>query len=212
MDQYLRTSIVKQLHTAAKALERNRMNARVVESLEELHQAIRELLPPGATVCSGGSMTLAESGVNQLLMEDRYDFYYRGRTDEAGNPIDVYNKAFSCDWYFSSSNAITLDGKLYNVDGNGNRVAALTYGPKNVVIVAGYNKVVLDLAAAEERLRAFAAPANCMRLDRKTGCRQTGRCVDCRNDDRICCTTVIHSFQRQAGRINVFLLPMELGY
>lgn len=212
MDQHLHTNILHQLETTAKALCKNHMDTHVVEDLESLHRAIRELLPSGAVICSGGSMTLAESGVNQLLLEGDYDFYHRSRIDDAGNPLDVYRKAFSCDWYFSSSNAITMDGKLYNVDGTGNRVAALSFGPKNVVIVAGYNKVVKDLAAAEERLKAFAAPANCVRLDRKTGCRQTGHCMDCHNDDRICCTAVIHDFQRDAGRIKVFLLPMELGY
>lgn len=98
------------------------------------------------------------------------------------------------------------------MDGNANRVAALCFGPKKVVIIAGYNKVVRDLAAAEERVKAVAAPANCVRLEKKTPCVKTGRCMDCQSPDRICCDTVIQGFQRDPERIKVFLLPEDFGY
>lgn len=213
MNEYLRQSICNRLETTAAALRRNRMDACVVADRAELLEKLRELLPKGAVICSGGSMTLEESGVNDLLDCGDYDFYKRGRTDAAtGEPVDVYLKAFSCDWYFVSSNAITQEGELYNVDGIGNRVAAMSYGPRNVVVVAGYNKVVRDLPEAEERLRAIAAPANCLRLNKQTGCIKTGHCTNCHTEDRICCTATTHGFQRQAGRIRVFLLLEELGY
>ena len=212
MDKSVRAARMATLNRVARALAENRMEAQVVEDREELLELLRGLLPKGASVASGGSMTLAETGVTDLLRSGDYDFYYRGRLDEAGQPVDVYRAAFSCDWYFSSANAITEDGQLYNVDGNANRVAALCYGPKRVAVVAGFNKVVRDLPAAAERVRAIAAPANCIRLEKKTPCAVTGRCMDCKSPDHICCDTVIQGFQRDPDRIKVFLLVDDFGY
>lgn len=201
-----------QLERTAKALTKNRMEARVVETVPELLDILREMLPKGAKIASGGSMTLAETGVNDLLQSGDYDFYYRGRTGEDGQPLDVMREAFSCDFYFASANAITEDGELYNVDGNANRVAALCFGPRKVIVIAGYNKVVRDLVQARQRVRDLVAPANCVRLKRETPCAVTGRCADCRSPSRICCDTVIHGYQRDPDRIKVFLLPEDLGY
>ena len=212
MDKNVRTARMATLERVAKALGENRMEARVVESREELLEILRGMLGKGDSIASGGSVTLEETGVKDLLSCGDYDFYARGRVDEAGEPVDVFRAAFSCDWYFSSSNAITEDGQLYNVDGNANRVAALCYGPRKVVIVAGYNKIVRNLHAAAERVRAVAAPANCIRLEKKTPFSATGRCMDCKSPDHICCDTVIHGFQRDPDRIRVFLLPDDLGY
>lgn len=212
MDNNVRTARLLTLERVAKALTANRMEAQVVETPEKLLEILKDMLPGGASIATGGSMTLAETGVNDLLRSGDYDFFFRGRTGEDGQPVDVYRAAFSCDWYLSSANAVTEDGFLYNVDGNANRVAALCFGPKKVVIVAGYNKVVRDLPAAAERVRAIAAPANCIRLERKTPCTKTGRCMDCKSPDHICCDTVIHGFQRDPERIKVFLLPDDLGY
>ena len=212
MDKNLKAIYMARLERTAKALCQNRMDARVVADREELLRLIRELMPKGSTVATGGSATLEETGINALLKSGDYDFYYRGRTDEKGEPVDVFRAAFHCDWYLASANAVTEDGKLYNVDGNSNRVAALCYGPKNVIVVAGCNKVVRDLAEAEERVRSIAAPANCVRLEKKNPCTVAGRCADCRSESRICCNTLIQGFQREPGRIKVFLLPEELGF
>ena len=152
MDKNVKAARMATLERVAGALTANRMEARVVESREELLEILRGMLGKGDSIASGGSMTLEETGVNALLSGGDYDFYFRGRTDEKGEPVDVLRAAFSCDWYFSSSNAITEDGCLYNADGNANRVAALCYGPRKVVIVAGYNKIVRNLHAAAERV------------------------------------------------------------
>ncbi len=212
MEENLRKSILLRLNSVANALKKNNMEAYVVESKEELLGEIAKLISKGDTVFSGGSATLKETGIIDMLTNGGYDYYYRGRCDADGNPIDVMREAFYGDWYLTSSNAITLDGELYNVDGNANRVAALSFGPKNVIVVAGYNKVVKDIAEAVERVKAIAAPANCVRLDKTTGCRMTGHCTNCHSDDRICCAYTVHSFQRDINRIKVFLLPEELGY
>lgn len=212
MDKNVKAARMATLERVAKALSANRMEARVVEDREELLSILRGMLGKGDSIASGGSMTLEETGVNALLSGGDYDFYFRGRTDGNGEPVDVYRAAFSCDWYFSSSNAITEDGLLYNVDGNANRVAALCFGPKKVIVIAGYNKVVKNLHAAAERVKAVAAPANCIRLGKKTPCAVTGRCGDCKSPDHICCDRVIHGFQRDPERIKVFLLPEDFGY
>ncbi len=212
MDGNLKKSIMLRLEAAAEALRKNNMDAFVVESNDELTDKLSKLIGMEDTVYSGGSMTLKEAGVIDMLESGGYDYYYRGRCDENGNPIDVMREAFSGDWFLTGSNAITLNGELYNVDGNGNRVAAITFGPKNVIVVAGYNKIVKDIAEAEERVKAIAAPANCVRLDKNTGCRAKGHCTNCHSADRICCISTIHSHQREQGRIKVFLLPRELGY
>ncbi len=212
MDKNVKAARMATLERVAGALTANRMEARVVENREELLEILRGMLGKGDSIASGGSMTLEETGVNALLSGGDYDFYFRGRTDEKGEPVDVLRAAFSCDWYFSSSNAITEDGLLYNVDGNANRVAALCFGPKKVVIIAGYNKVVRNLHAAAERVRAIAAPANCIRLGKKTPCASTGHCMDCKSPDHICCDRVIQGFQRDPERIKVFLLPEDFGY
>ena len=212
MNPNLKAIYLARLERTAKALTQNRMEARVVASREELVEIVRGMMPKGASVATGGSATLEETGINALLQSGDYDFYFRGRTDEAGQPVDVYRAAFSCDWYLASANAITEDGRLYNVDGNSNRVAALCYGPKHVIIIAGCNKIVRDIAEAEERVRSIAAPANCVRLGLQNPCTVTGRCADCHSATRVCCDTVIHGFQRDPDRIKVFLLPEELGF
>lgn len=212
MDKNLKQSIMLKLNCVAEALKKNNMQAFVVENTKELKNEIKKLIGKNDTVFSGGSMTLKETGIISMLEEEGYDYYYRGRCDENGNEIDVLRKAFNGDWYLSSSNAITLNGELYNVDGNANRVAAISFGPKNVIIVAGYNKIVTNIDEAINRVQKIAAPANCVRLDKNTGCRVNGQCTNCRSQDRICTAYTVHAWQRDPNRIKVFLLPEELGY
>lgn len=190
---------LEKINRTIQALEKNRIHAELLKGPEELIQRLNEMVPGQARVASGGSVTLSETGVEKWLTEGNREYL-------------TMDEAFTSDWYFMSSNAITEEGELWNVDGNGNRVSALIYGPKHVIIVAGINKIVSDRAAAEERVRTTAAPKNSKRLNRKTGCAKTGYCVDCRSPERICCTTVISSYQRHEGRIQVFLLPGEYGF
>ena len=172
---------------------------------------MEKLIPEGATVANGGSMTLAETGVMDLLASGRYEFL--DRTGLAGEELGkLYRRVFSADWYLASANAITEAGEIYNVDGNSNRVAAITFGPENVLLVVGCNKIVKDLAAAKERVEAIAAPANTVRLSCATPCAVTGKCEHCHSPARICCTTAIHSFQRIPGRIKVLLVGEPLGF
>ena len=126
--------------------------------------------------------------------------------------------------YFTSTNAVTENGELYNVDGTGNRVAAIVYGPKSVVVVCGYNKIVRDLKEAEMRVKEIAAPANTIRLNKNTYCSKCGVCVSakdgestglakgCKSEDRICCSYLVSGYQRQKNRIKVIIVGEELGF
>ena len=200
-----------QCESAAKALRSNRMDAIIAENREELIRIIRELIPSGSTVASGGSQTLVQYGIHDILSQN-YVYYRHGETPADSRFEDAEHAALCSDWFISSANAVTLNGELYFRDGNGNRLSAVAFGPKNVLIIAGANKIVKDLQEAEQRVRMTAAPMNCVRLNKQTGCRKTGYCINCKADDRICSLTLICSFQQNAGRIHVILLPEESGY
>ena len=200
-----------QLDRTIQALARNQMEGILVENPSQLRETILRLVPKGSLVSCGGSVTLGQTGVMDLLREGSYRFLDReGKTNEEKEAL--YREVFSADAYFTSTNAITENGELYNVDGRGNRVAAMIFGPKRVIVVAGANKIVPDVHAAVKRLRAVAAPLNAKRLDLATGCRNAGRCVDCRSPQRICCDYVKIGFQQDPQRIKVLLLPEEYGY
>ena len=182
------------------------------ENAEAAGKKLLELIKENASVSWGGSMTLKEIGVFAQLKAGNYSLLDRATAENSAEKEEIYHQALSADYYLMSLNAITQSGKLVNVDGNGNRLAALIYGPKNVIIVAGMNKVTVDEESAVKRVRNQAAPANVVRLDQKTPCAKTGYCHSCHVEDTICCQTVITRHSRQDGRIKVILVGEELGY
>lgn len=213
MNESLAYVIEQRMERTAAALRKNNMDAYCVKKAEDVVPLVKTLVADGATVGAGGSMTLAECGVMDLLRSGAYHFLDReapGLTpDDVGK---IYRQVFSADCYFASANAVTEAGEILNVDGNANRVAAITFGPASVILVVGYNKIVKDLAAADARIKAVAAPANAKRLSCKTPCDVTGQCEDCHSPARICCTYVLHRQQRVPGRIKVILVGESLGY
>lgn len=213
MDSHLNSVVEKRMEHTAKALRSNRMEAYCVADREKARQLVLSLIEPGSVVANGGSMTLQECGILDAVRAG--DFRYLDR-DAPGLDAEqrggIYRQAFSADVYLGSCNAITQQGELLNVDGNGNRVAAYCFGPERVVLVAGVNKIVPDLQAAFSRLENTAAPANTARLGCQTPCANTGECMHCVSPARICCDYVIHRFQRIAGRIHVVLVGESLGY
>lgn len=203
-------------------LQKNNMQPFYAETAKDVVPLIQTLVKPGESVANGGSETLIQTGVIELLESGAYDFIDR-RKATPENIRDCYVRAFGCDTYFCSSNAITEDGELYNVDGNSNRVACIVYGPKQVIIVAGRNKIVPDLDAAVTRVKTVAAPLNTMRLHCTTYCAKEGKCVSmlnsdpqlcegCTSDARICCNYVVSARQRHKNRIKVILVGENLGY
>ncbi len=201
------------MERTAEALRKNNMFCECADSKEEALEIISELIDEDSTVAVGGSMTLFETGVIDMLRDGSYNFldrYENGLTSE--DIRDIYIKSFSADVYLTSTNAVTEKGELYNVDGTGNRVAAMVYGPKSVIVVAGYNKIVKDIEAAKLRVEEIAAPANCVRLGMNTPCTVAGKCCHCSSENKICVDTVIMGRQRIKDRIKVILVGEELGY
>ncbi len=202
-----------QAERVIKALERNQIHGYYVSDRSQVVDQVRELLKEGDQVVVGGSQTLFATGVIDHLRCGRYRFHDRYQPGLSPKEIqEVHRKAFYADAYLCSCNAITLNGEIYNVDGNGNRVAAIGFGPERVIIIAGVNKIVRDLEAAAERVRLIAAPANVRRFQTDNPCLNHGLCVHCREKSRICCSYGIINFQRDPERMHVILVGEELGY
>ncbi|MBN1648767.1 MAG: lactate utilization protein [Spirochaetales bacterium] len=195
-----------------RAVKKRNMNCLYYETAEEAVRKIIRQLNEGATVSWGGSQTLEESGMLAALKKDRFIVYDRAQAQSPAEAEELYHKALTVDYYFLSTNAITRDGKLVNIDGRGNRLAALIYGPKHVFVIAGMNKICSDEASALARIRNYASPLNVQRLGKKTPCAKTGFCEDCQSDDCICCQTVITRRSSVGGRITVVLIGETLGY
>lgn len=182
------------------------------DNAEEALTMAKRFLTPGCSISWGGSETLNEIGLLEELEASDYVIYDRKTAKTPEEKAVMYSKIVMSDYYFMSSNAITLDGQLVNIDGMGNRVACLIAGPKNVIIIAGMNKIVTDTDSGIERVRNMAAPPNTVRLNCATPCAELGRCVNCLSEDCICCEIVITRKSKIPGRIKVILVGEELGY
>lgn len=196
-----------------KAFERNNMQITFVENFEQLHNYLKKYLCNQRTVSLGGSMTLFETGVIDLLHQSNivlHDRYQEGLSREEMQ--EIFKKAFTSDLFISSTNALTTDGCLYNIDGNGNRVAAMIYGPKEVIIIAGKNKIFDSEEAAINHIKTVSAPANAVRLNKKTPCVKTGTCMNCTSPERICSSYVKLGYQGNIGRIKIVIVDQDLGY
>lgn len=213
MDDHIRQIMRTHIDTTLEALRKNQMQGFFVEDNTALERLLDELISDGESVSVGGSVTLTETGTLEYLKRRsiRYlDRYAPGLTPE--ETTELFRQALLCDTYVTSTNAITKAGELYNVDGRGNRVAAMTFGPKQVIVIAGVNKLVGDLEEAKQRVRDIAAPANAVRLSRETPCTKTGYCSDCRSPGRICSFYSVTGRQNVKDRIKVILLPDSFGY
>lgn len=205
-----------------KNLEKNGFKPFYVKTKEEVVPLVKTLINKGESVSNGGSVTLNETGVSELIACGDYDFI--DRTGLQGEELrQSYIRAFGCDTYFCSSNAVTENGELYNVDGNSNRVACIVYGPRQVIVVVGKNKIVKNINEAVVRVKEQAAPPNTVRLNINTPCSKTGKCVSlsaensdlcdgCAVDGRICCNYVVSAKQRHKDRIKVIIVDDNLGY
>ena len=209
------------IRSVMENLEKNRIAVEYLEKKEDVLSRIRELIPAGSIVASGGSSTLNETGVIELLKSGDYTYLDRMAPDltpEQRHEMAI--KGNTADYYLCSSNAITEAGELYNVDGNCNRIAAIAFGPKSVIMVVGINKIVTDLDAAIRRVKTIAAPLNTKRLNCDTYCRTAGVCMGvdgamtdgCHSPARICCNYLISAQQRVPNRIRVILVGESLGF
>lgn len=171
-----------------------------------------ELIPNGASVSYGGSMTIEEVGLMKAIKNGDYKVINREIATNSEEQRKVYGEICCSDFFLMSTNAITLEGELINIDGRGNRVAFLCYGPQNVLILVGINKVVTEIESGFKRVRDIAAPPNAIRLNKKTPCSITGKCEDCYSPDCMCGQFVVTRRSGIQNRIKVILIGEELGY
>ncbi len=211
------------INETMESLKKNNMKPYFCETSQQAVELVKSLLKEGETVATGGSMTLRETGVEELLRSGAYNFIDRAKASTPEETEEVFLGAFRADTYLMSTNALTRSGVLYNVDGNSNRVAALLYGPKSVVIVCGYNKIVENLQEAVYRMKTVAAPLNTKRLTTGSYCEHAGECVSlkgenpemcdgCSGAGRICCNFVVSAQQRKKDRIKIIIVGEELGF
>lgn len=203
-------------------LKRNNFKPYFVETKEEVVPLVKSLVEKGESVSCGGSVTLAQTGVMDLISSGDYNFIDRSGL-QSEDLRQAYIKAFGCDTFFTSSNAVTENGELYNVDGNSNRVACIVYGPRQVIMIVGINKLVKNIDEAIVRVKETAAPPNTVRLGINAPCSKTGKCISlstdnpeicsgCNGDTRICCNYVISAKQRHKDRIKIIIVNEDLGY
>ncbi len=212
MTEYQTWYQAQQVERTIKALGKNNFDARFVARAADAAAAVFEMIPDGSLVGVGGSMTLQQIGFFE---------------EAAKRPIKLLNPSpqqlspeeflrarreiLNADVFLSSSNAVTEDGKLYNIDGTGNRVASMTFGPRRVILVCGVNKIVKDLEAARRRAQEWAAPMNAKRLSLKTPCAETGVCVDCASPQRICNVYVEMAKKPSRTEMTVLIVGEALG-
>ena len=203
----------KQIDRTIKNLKKRNMEGFFVKDKSELMMILKGLIDEKSTVGVGDSMTLFETGVIDFLRKGNYVFldkYRDGITSEEKK--EIYLQNFSTNTFMCSTNALTEDGELYNIDGNGSRVAPMLYGPKQVILVTGINKIVKDIEEAEKRVRNYAAPIDAKRLNKDTPCTTLGYCVDCKSPNRICNDFTIIRGQFIKNRIKVIIVGEQLGY
>ena len=194
------------------ALRKNQMEAIFVPDREKALEIVLSLIPEGAKVGYGGSWTLDELGVKPVLKEGNYCLINRDRPGITDAEIFLLQReSLLADVFLCSTNALTRDGKLVNIDSIGNRLAALAFGPKKVIIIAGINKIVKDLDHGVERIRNYVAPIHAYRRGWNVPCAKTGVCADCHSLERICSTVTITEFQKEKDRISVILVGEPLG-
>lgn len=199
-------------HKLVNSLDKRFIKGYYAENKEEALKIALELIPEGSSIGYGGSMTLDEIGLKDALDNEHYNLIRRELATNPEETRQAYIRIYGADVYITSSNAITEDGILVNIDGTGNRVSAISYGPRKVIFVVGVNKIAKDLDAAIHRARNTAAPINCARFNFDTPCQTTGTCMNCMHPNNICSEFLITRCNKQTDRMHVIVVNEELGY
>lgn len=195
-----------------KNLESRNMEAYFVKTKEEALKKALELIPEGSSISWGGTVSAKEIGLLDAVHEGNYEVYDREEAQTPELKNEIAHKALDCNFFIGSTNALAENGVMVNIDGNANRVAAFAFGPKNVLLIVGMNKVVKSEEDAMSRARNEAAPINAQRFGLDTPCSKNGMCYDCKSPDCICCQILITRYSRAAKRIKVILVDENLGF
>lgn len=199
--------------TMIKNFEKRNIDAFYCPTKEDAVTLAMELMKEGGTVSMGGSATVRESGLLDAIQStSSMRFIDRDAAKTPEEKKAIFLESMAADYFLMSSNAITIDGELVNIDGNANRLACLLCGPEQVLVLAGMNKVVDDVDSGIQRIGTHAAPPNAARLGTRTPCAALGHCGDCHSEDCMCCQIVITRHSRRKGRIKVILIGEELGF
>lgn len=205
--------MIELIKTTLDNLKRNNIQGYFLEYNKELFPLLNKLILKGSTIGSGDSVTLEQLGVFDFIRNGNYIFYDKHIKDLTSiEKREIYIKNFSADNFITGCNAITADGELVNIDGNGSRVAPMIYGPSQVIVIVGKNKIVNNISEAIERVRQVAAPLDAKRLKKETPCTKLGRCIDCKHPQRICNSFVVIARQFDSERIKVIIIDEEIGY
>lgn len=199
-------------NTVIKALDKRQMEGFYCKTKEDALKKALELIPKGSSISYGGSETVNEIGIKEALKSDKYNLIIRENAKTPEEQRKVNGEICMSDFFLMSTNAITVDGELINIDGRGNRVSFLCFGPQNVIIFAGMNKIVATAQEGINRARNIASPPNTVRLGLNTPCSVTGKCGDCFSPQCICSQIVITRRSGIKGRIKVILVGEELGF
>jgi len=194
-----------------KALQGRRFGAYYFSTAEEAVVKALSLIPPEATVSWGGSETLNEIGLKEIVRKRHSVFDFDAALGNIDTLLATMRQSLGCDVFITSVNAISQDGQMVNVDHIGNRVAAMTFGPKRVIVIAGLNKVCNTLEEAVIRARTYASPINAVRIGRVAPCNVTGSCADCRSEECICSYIVTTRMNNLPDRVHVILVGQDLG-
>ncbi len=200
------------VETVIKNLEKRNMEGYFFKDSASCVKAIIDMMEEGSSVSWGGSQSVLECGLMDAIKSGKYTLIDRMTAKTPEESREIFSKTVLADYYLMSTNAITFDGELINIDGNGNRAACLIHGPKHIIMVVGMNKLVSHVEDGYNRVRDIATPANTKRLNKNTPCFHTGRCGDCLSPDCICNQIVITRRSGHAGRIKIFFVAEELGY
>lgn len=203
---------MEKLIQVKQALEKRGFKAEVFETAAQARDYLLSTIQPGQTVGAGGSATLMSMEIDKELEKMGNPFYSHWHATTPEEKRQLQTAAGTTDVFLSSVNALITDGRMINVDGHGNRVAATMYGPGRVVFVVGKNKLAEDYESAMEHIKTVACPANARRLGRKTPCATLGYCTDCRSPQRMCGSTVITEYCMSSHPMEVLLVNEELGY
>ena len=200
-------------NTMIKNFSKRNIEAFYCDNKEEATALAMELMKDGGNVGMGGSETVKEIGLLESIKQcENLHFIDRSLATTPKEKKAVFLEMMAAEYFLMSSNAITIDGELVNIDGNANRLACLLHGPDKVIVIAGMNKVVEDVDAGLQRIGTHAAPPNAARLNLRTPCGSVGHCTDCQSDDCMCCQVVVTRRSRHEGRIKVILIGEELGF
>ena len=212
MEQATRALFDKRGEVLVKALQKRHFEAYYCASKDEALKQVLALIPEGSTVGLGGAVSAAQVGVQEAVHAGNYNVIDRDQFSDPAEKLRCMRECFNADYFITGANAISLDGQMVNIDGNGNRVGMIVYGPKNIIVVAGMNKVCASIEDAVKRARTVAAPMNQQRFALNNPCTCTGVCTDCISESSICNQILITRHCKPAGRIKFVLVGEELGF